>query len=208
VPDETTYPSRELRDPAELRALAHPVRLRILEALAIRGQATATQLAEWVDESPANCSWHLRQLARYGYIVEAGGGRGRQRPWKIVPRGHRWGERAEPAASALALAEDAAAELVVDLEYAAQRDWLTRRRGEPESWRQGAFLTQNVAFLTAAELAELAEVINAAVVAHPERLGDPATRPQDARPIRLVAWGFPSRDPTQGSRDPNRGSAG
>jgi DNA-binding transcriptional ArsR family regulator len=186
------YPSRELRDPAELRALAHPARLRILEALAIHGPATATELAESVDESPANCSWHLRQLARYGYIVEAGGGRGRRRPWKIVPRGHRWGERPEPPASELALAEDAATQFVIDHESAEFRDWLPRRRGEPESWREAAFQVQNVAFLTPDELAELGKAVTAVLIAHPERLGDPATRPPDARPVRLMAWGFPA----------------
>jgi DNA-binding IclR family transcriptional regulator len=47
--------------------------------------ATATQLAERVGESPANCSWHLRQLARYGFVEEAGGGTGREGPWRPVP---------------------------------------------------------------------------------------------------------------------------
>lgn len=67
-----------------LRALAHPVRQRLLRALAAAGTATATELAEQVGESPPNCSWHLRQLARYGFVTEAGGGPGRKRPWRLV----------------------------------------------------------------------------------------------------------------------------
>jgi DNA-binding transcriptional ArsR family regulator len=183
---------RELNDPRALRALAHPGRIRLLEELMMIAPATATQLAERVGESPANCSWHLRQLARYGYIVEAGGGRGRQRPWKLVPSGLRWGERHEPAASELALAEDAATQFVVDHEAGEFRDWLPRRRGEPDGWRQAAFQIQNVAFLTSDELAELGKAVIALLIAHPERLGDPATRPPDARPVRLMAWGFPA----------------
>ena len=33
-------------------------------------------------ESPANCAFHLRTLAKYGFVEEAGGGRGRERPWR------------------------------------------------------------------------------------------------------------------------------
>ena len=58
--------------------MAHPVRLRLLAELADLGQATATELAERTGESPANCSWHLRQLARYGFIEEAESGAGRR----------------------------------------------------------------------------------------------------------------------------------
>jgi DNA-binding transcriptional ArsR family regulator len=197
VPDpepnaDPTWNTRELRDPAELRALTHPARLRILEALAIRGPSTATELAELVDESPANCSWHLRQLARYRYIEEAGGGTGRQRPWKIVPRGHTWADRAEPAEPDLALAEDAATEIVVDREYAALREWINRRHVEPAEWRAPSLLVQNVAFLTPDELADLGRALSDVIIAHPERLADPAARPPGARPVRLMVWGFPT----------------
>jgi DNA-binding transcriptional ArsR family regulator len=73
-----------VNDLLALRALTHPVRQRLLRTLAGAGRATATELAERVGESPANCSWHLRQLARYGFVTEAGGGAGRQRPWRIA----------------------------------------------------------------------------------------------------------------------------
>ena len=75
---------RKLRDAEELRVLAHPVRMRLLQALYERGSATATELAEMIGESPANCSWHLRQLAKYGFVEETGGGTGRNRPWRAV----------------------------------------------------------------------------------------------------------------------------
>src|SRR4030088_3589210 len=70
-------------DPRALRALAHPLRLRLLELLVLRGPMTATEAADLLGESPANCSFHLRTLAKYGYVEEAGGGRGRQRPWRL-----------------------------------------------------------------------------------------------------------------------------
>ncbi len=71
--------------PAALRALAHPVRLAILDQLRLRGQLSASQLGAHIGESPANCSWHLRKLAEHGFVVEAGNGVGRARPWRVSP---------------------------------------------------------------------------------------------------------------------------
>jgi hypothetical protein len=67
-----------------MRALAHPVRMALVELLAVLDTVTATQASELLGESPANCAFHLRTLARYGFVEEAGGGRGRQRPWKAA----------------------------------------------------------------------------------------------------------------------------
>ena len=63
---------RRLRDPRALTAVAHPVRMGILELLSVEGAMTATELADRLDESPANCSWHLRKLAEHDFIEEAG----------------------------------------------------------------------------------------------------------------------------------------
>src|SRR5215510_7400059 len=83
---------RELTDPKAMRALAHPVRLALLEALTDAGALTATEAGEIVKESPANASFHLRQLAKYGYVEEAEGGTGRRRPWKRKALGMRFSE--------------------------------------------------------------------------------------------------------------------
>ena len=75
---------RQLTDPLAMRAMAHPVRLALMQALNDAGTLTATEAAERVGESPSNCSFHLRQLAKYGWVEEAPGGKGRQRPWRAV----------------------------------------------------------------------------------------------------------------------------
>ena len=75
---------RRLSDPRELRALSHPTRLALLELLDAEGPMTATQAGELMGESPASASFHLRTLAKYGFVEEAPGGRGRQRPWQIT----------------------------------------------------------------------------------------------------------------------------
>src|SRR4051794_21654441 len=79
---DPNMPHRRLHDARELMALAHPVRMGIIEHLSVSGPLTATELADRLDESPANCSWHLRKLAEHGFVEEAGGGIGRKRPWR------------------------------------------------------------------------------------------------------------------------------
>jgi DNA-binding transcriptional ArsR family regulator len=183
-------PERHVRDPRVLRAIAHPVRLRLMEELAATGPATATELAERVGESPANCSWHLRQLARYGFIEEAGGGPGRQRPWRVVVQAHNWGDADEDPE--FAAAGDAAAEVLVANEYAAMRRWYARRRSGPPQWREAAFLTQSQAWLTEDELKAVGEEIRGILLRRldPDRF-DPKKRPPNSRLIRFVAWGVP-----------------
>ena len=89
-----------LTDPKAIRALAHPVRWALLEALGQAGTLTATQASEMLGESPANCAFHLRTLAKYGFVEEAGGGRGRERPWRQTYDGMSWRARTDdPQAS-------------------------------------------------------------------------------------------------------------
>jgi predicted transcriptional regulator len=61
----------DLTDPKAMRALAHPLRWALLEALTHAGTLTATQASEMLGESPTNCAFHLRTLAKYGFVEEA-----------------------------------------------------------------------------------------------------------------------------------------
>src|SRR5262245_2459399 len=74
----------ELTDPRALRGIAHPLRLTLIGLLRREGPLTATQAAELLEVSDALASFHLRQLAKYGLVEEAGGGRGRERPWRAT----------------------------------------------------------------------------------------------------------------------------
>jgi hypothetical protein len=62
---------KRLTDPQELRAIAHPLRNRLLNELLARQAANATKLAEALGEPVNKVSFHLRLLARYGFIEEA-----------------------------------------------------------------------------------------------------------------------------------------
>ncbi len=87
-PDEAPRPySRQITDARTMRALAHPVRIALLEELVLGGALTATEIGERIGESPTTCSFHLRQLAKYGFVEEAGGGKGRARPWRLTSIG-------------------------------------------------------------------------------------------------------------------------
>ncbi|MBP2061726.1 ArsR/SmtB family transcription factor [Streptomyces iranensis] len=79
-------------DPRSLRGLAHPLRMRLLSALREYGPATASQLADRLGESSGATSYHLRQLATYGFVEDdPERGKGRERWWKAVHRRTRWG---------------------------------------------------------------------------------------------------------------------
>jgi DNA-binding transcriptional ArsR family regulator len=74
--------SRIVPDPTALKALAHPVRLRMLGMLRVDGPATATQLAARLGLNSGATSYHLRQLAQYGFIEDAPGPSRRDRWWR------------------------------------------------------------------------------------------------------------------------------
>ncbi len=78
--DERTTP-----EPAALRALSHPVRLRMLGELRITGPSTASRLAERFGLNTGATSYHLRQLAQHGFVVEdEARGNGRDRWWRAA----------------------------------------------------------------------------------------------------------------------------
>ncbi|GIG61648.1 transcriptional regulator [Longispora fulva] len=188
-------PHRQVSDPAELRAFAHPLRIRLIEELLADGPATASQLADRVGESPANCSWHLRLLHRYGYVEEAEGGTGRQRPWQMVLTSRSWcGDHDDPE---LAMAGDEATRFLTRRELDALEAWNARRRTEPAAWRDAGFTNQSLAWLTPEELADLGRQIGELLVMNAERFRDRSTRPEGARLIRLMAWGVPATPPME-----------
>jgi len=183
---------RDIADPRTLRAMAHPVRIKLLNSLVLHGPATATELADRVGDTPANCSWHLRQLAKFGFIEEADDllYKGRNRPWRWVPTVNRWGD--PDASPELAAASAEASGTLLGIELAEHTAWEADKPNEPPQWQKASFTTQNIAWLTADELAEAKEIINDVILRHHERTTDPAKRPKGSRPIRFIAWGNPA----------------
>ncbi|HLH47388.1 MAG TPA: helix-turn-helix domain-containing protein [Acidimicrobiales bacterium] len=194
-------PVRRITDAVTMRALAHPVRLSILEVLGLSGPLTATEVGERIGESPTTCSFHLRQLAKYGFVEEAGGGKGRARPWRMtgvatdISAGDPEAEIASNALTSLVLARH--------LEW--HRRWVETRSSYPERWRRAANESSYVAYLTVDELEQLNERISDLFLGlGTERLTDPSKRPAGSVPVDTVVLSFPLAVPDP-ERDPEAG---
>ncbi len=178
-----------ISDPRTMRALAHPMRLALLEALMRDGPLTATRAAELLDDSPGNMSWHLQTLAKYGFVEEAGGGRGRSRPWRVVSRMHNFDTSLpDPEHAAAGEALEASFQ---DRGYRRLREWWSQRRSYSTEWRQSAFTTDTITYLTADEIRQLGEDIVDLFGQYRSRVHDRSERPADALPVHLVAFGHP-----------------
>ena len=182
----------QLTDPRALRAVAHPTRLKLLGELRRVGPLTATQAGERIGESPAGCSFHLRLLAKYGLVEEAGGGRGRARPWRATAMGHEWASRGpggEPDE-----ASDMLTRVVVERWFEESLAWVDRRSGETEEWAEAAICEDRLLYLTPAEFEDLSRRVAELVEPYARRVTDPAERPPDARPATYIQLGFPIED--------------
>ncbi len=189
MPTQPARTVKQLTDPKALRALAHPIRLQLLGQLRVHGQLTATQAGELIGESSASCSFHLRQLAKYGLVEEAGGGHGRERPWRATTMFTSWPEVAEDpkvAAAADRLSGVIAEQYVSDL-----MRWLEVKPDEPEEWQQAAQFGDTFMYVTASELSELAERTRELADAYLDRQTDPALRPPGARLVSYVHIAHP-----------------
>ncbi|MGH8891157.1 MAG: winged helix-turn-helix domain-containing protein [Acidothermaceae bacterium] len=185
-------PAQHVTDPRGLRAVAHPIRLSLLELLAYEGPLTATEAGQRLGESPASCSFHLRQLARYGFIEEAGGGTGRQRPWRAVRGAAFTPSESDPAA---AQAGAALTELVEERWRQLVQRWNATSHSYSVEWQDSAVATYRPMFMTAQELKAVGEAIDALFEPYRGRMNGTATRPADGLPIAFVAYGFPVAPP-------------
>jgi len=173
-----------ISDPKRLRALAHPLRWKLMELIGRERTATATRCAELLGESVASCSYHLNMLAKYDYIEEAPGGQGREKPWKLVTRFHSLsGDDLNEEGQ---LAAEAASEAFIDYEFAVLKDLMRRRSLEPEEWRHKATgLNGTNVYLTPAEAVEIRERVMELSDRHDDRWDNPDLRPEGAREVRI-----------------------
>ena len=180
---------RELTDPMTMRALAHPVRLALLEALTHHGPMTATEAAEHVGESPSNCSFHLRQLAKYGFVEEADGGSGRRRPWRAVTVGTQFTDVHEDTETALAAG--ALSRVIRDRLLARARVGMEQSRLLPDEWRAVLGTSDMTLYVTPDEMHAIDEAILEVLWKYRERIADRSKRPEGSRAIQLAALAYP-----------------
>jgi DNA-binding transcriptional ArsR family regulator len=147
--------------PTTSRGIAHPLRLKILNLLRADGPATATLLADRLGQSTGATSYHLRQLAQYGFVVdEPALGAGRERWWKAAHRGTILeGDIVRQAPAETEVYLRAVASL-----YADRMDrWLSERAALPDEWDNTSTLSDQRLRLTRDEARELHREINALI---------------------------------------------
>jgi len=174
---------REITDVRRLAALAHPVRVALLSHLMAFGPRTASECAAAVDASPSNCSWHLRQLEKHGFVELAGDAAdGRERPWRAAATGFRLGPLEDTPAVRSAVQVLASAQL--DEEFRLARAYLRHEDELPEPWRHSAEFNTYGLLATAGEVHDLAERLDALI--RPYLAATREEAPEGARPVHLM----------------------
>jgi DNA-binding transcriptional ArsR family regulator len=183
VPDDRY--GRRISDPGALRALAHAGRYAILEHLQSGVTATATECAELAGLSPSACSYHLRLLARHGFIEEdTSRDDGRERAWRATSAGW-WSDIDPDTDPSTAQALDST---IVRVMMASSDEkvlaFVDHAAKEPD-WREAALFSNSTIVANAAELADISQAIMA--VLRPYFVSDRAAEevPVDARQVHV-----------------------
>ena len=177
--DDVNAPNDQKRSRGE-ELREHEVRTALLGLLAEVGAVTATEAASRLGYSSGLCSFHLRQLARHGYIEEAPHRGGRARPWRL--------KQHTPTTSGPT--EVPFGDLARGLEDESWRRWLTQRDEAPSELRHDAAFSA-VAYLTPEEMSRVADVIRRTLAPYQDREQRPLARPGNARPVALITRLFP-----------------
>lgn len=189
-PPKTT---KWLDDPHAFRALAHPLRLRLLGQLRTAGPATATTLAARFEESVPSISYHLRQLGKHGFIEEATelARDGREHWWRASHTTTSW-STVDFLDSPEGLAAEAAfaREVLRTYSEVAQR-WLNERIEWDKQWVDAAAMGDEILRLTPGELQDLLSELRSVVTRFNER------SPSDgAETVHLILQAYPFKDAT------------
>jgi len=179
---------RNLDDARLLRAMAHPLRIRLIGTLVKDGPATASELGRRLGESSAATSYHLRILAKYGFIEDdSERNRGRERWWRAADEGLEWTLDTDDVG--LLEADRALGRQLIG-EY--QR-WLQRWHDEmpswDRSWRAASSSADRWFELTPTELRALADEVLAVL----DRYGDRRARGEDTERVTVLFHAFPER---------------
>jgi DNA-binding transcriptional ArsR family regulator len=180
-------------DPDALRALAHPLRGRLLAALRIDGPATASMLARRYCESSGATSYHLRMLARYGFVEDdPGHGGGRERWWRAAHELTDW------STSALLQGEPGEGEAHrqfarrVGADYARWlANWIDELEDWSPAWHEAWGLSDIHMRLTPRQLAELTSELLQTIMRY--RAAGPDG--DDAERVAVLLQAFPQRGP-------------
>jgi hypothetical protein len=178
---------RTITDVRALAAVAHPVRVALLNQLMAYGPRTASQCAEAVGASASACSYHLRQLARWGFVASAPADDGRERPWQATATGFALDpDLGDPAALAV---QQTLAGMQLDQDAELARAFLRRADSIGQEWLDATELSRFSLLMTPAELAALTAALDALIRPY---IGLTRTDPPaGAKPVHLDLKAFP-----------------
>lgn len=179
-----------LRDPRAIRALAHPARMAIIDALASGDELTATECAALTGLSPSATAYHLKLLERYDFVEPAPDrADGRERPWRASDRRAQFDLDSSTPAGAAAVAAVALA--FFDTTRSLAEEFIATEREEPEEWREIASLSNADLWLTADETQAVTAEFKAVIDSYRDRaVGD---RPEGTRRVRVTNVVVPHR---------------
>ncbi|MFF1294466.1 MULTISPECIES: ArsR/SmtB family transcription factor [unclassified Streptomyces] len=188
---------RRITDVGTLKALAHPLRMRLYRNLTLARVATASQLAEAVDEAVSLVSYHLRKLAEHGLIEEARpqSADGRERWWQPASDGVSIRDEDFRDAPEGAAAHTAASRLFAEQRMDMYRRWLDERAHWSHEWNRAAESSEAALRLTADELAELNKEMLALLHRYDERgrAADAAGDTEGRENVAVHTYAFPFR---------------
>jgi DNA-binding transcriptional ArsR family regulator len=176
-----------VEDVRALRALAHPLRLALLEHLMSFGDQTASDCARVLGGTPSNVSYHLRSLARFGLVERAPAQDGREHPWRSTATGLRFAGAQAATAAAHAALDEAQIETSARL----ARAWLAAADGAPAQWRAAATMQTYALRLDAAELARLVADLDALIRPYIALTRGDAPEAAEVVQVRLDAFPHP-----------------
>ncbi|MFJ9705478.1 ArsR/SmtB family transcription factor [Streptomyces sp. NPDC101234] len=186
-----------ITDIGTLKALAHPLRMKLYRGLIVAGRATASQLAEQVDEAVSLVSYHLRKLAEHGLIEEAEpqSADGRERWWQPASDGISIRDRDFRDAPEKAAAHLAATRLFHEQRADMYRRYLDERATWSAEWNAAAPDSESLLRLTAAELDELRAELVALARKYDEkgRSAEANGDTEGREHVALHMYGFPFR---------------
>lgn len=190
---------RPVSDVSQLKALTHPLRVRILYALRAEGQATASRLGQLVDESPASVSYHLRKLADGGFVVEVANASsdGRERWWTVPAEGFSWTPTDFADTPEGATIGRAAKQALVDNQFLRQREYDASAKSWGGDWNHAALSCDYVMKLTAPETEEMMQEVQGVFTKWQMRSDErDDVNPEgvaDTEHVMVFAHGFPYR---------------
>ncbi|MFH9551348.1 ArsR/SmtB family transcription factor [Streptomyces sp. NPDC051445] len=189
--------NRPITDLGTLKALAHPLRMRLYRQLCVARRATASQLADQVDEAVSLVSYHLRKLDEHGLIEEAEpqSADGRERWWQPSSDGVSIRDKDFRDAPERAAAHLAATRLFHEQRADMYRRYLDERPTWGPEWNAAAPDNESILRLTPAELAELGAELLALARKYDEkgRRADAAGDTEGRESVALHVYGFPFR---------------